>query len=185
MALTVTVGKHPYQDGTSGYRAELEEIAGLLAKDGITWAPPDAEVGTLFHGDLPYSFVHYLRRVFALHDNGLPVTPAAGQGDLDSARPQVIRTTEMLDSHLLCHSDYDGYYVPVDLDEPLPRVASAVHLMAELVAIAPLIGIRLGADGSPPRPDEDDDYATERETWLVLHDACRASLDSGHPIVFS
>lgn len=108
----------------------------------------------------------------------------------------------MLDSHLLCHSDCEGYYVPVAFDEPLflppdagvaggGMVGSSQGLLDELRGCAPALGIAL--DGGELTDDEarrvgdlpeTDPFMIEASVWLTLHEACRASIAGGHAIVF-
>jgi hypothetical protein len=63
--------------------------------------------------------------------------------------------TSVLASHLLCHSDAGGYYVPVDFGDPLflpeeaevrgaGMVGSSQGLLAELAGIASPLGISPG-----------------------------------------
>ena len=61
----------------------------------------------------------------------------------------------MLDSHLLVHSDAEGYYVPIDFGDPIfddelpgSMLGSSQALLRELVDVAPHIGIDL-VDGRP------------------------------------
>jgi hypothetical protein len=130
------------------------------------------------------------------------VTPVQ-DGDLKSTDRYVDDATSMLDSHLLCHADDQGYYVPVTLPDPLflaadsgvggaGMVGSCQGLLDELRWIAPDIGVRLEDDGTlsdaeADRVNGEDDhpFATERMVWLTLHEACRVSIATGHPVVFS
>jgi hypothetical protein len=150
---------------------------------------------------LSYSSLHYLRRAYALKAEGQPVTPVV-DGDLKSADRYVDDAASMFDTHLLCHADDAGYYMPVPMADPafLPResgiaggamVGSSQGLLSELQRIAPDIGVRLDADGSlsdaeAERLDtnREDPYELEQMVWLTLHEACRVSIASGHPIVF-
>src|SRR5690242_4933316 len=98
MGLSISVG--PALDG----------LGAALADEGIIWHGPYAtseasEDSTV--GGFPYSFLHYLRRVYALVDNDEPVTPVRDKDDLSRDQHWVSRSMAMLDSHLLCHSDSD------------------------------------------------------------------------------
>ncbi|MDR7275046.1 hypothetical protein [Catenuloplanes atrovinosus] len=201
MGLAITVG-------ISGdeARAGLEALRTALAAEGIGWSEPDTPPVPLdphVPADLPYSALAYLRRVMALVDTGRPVTPARTPEELRADRELIDDETMMFSSHLLCHSDSAGYYVPVDLPDPLflgdaPGVAgggmvgSSQGLRAELRRCAPALGITLAADGSLPEAeahrighvDDDADFATEITIWFALWEACRASIAGGHAIVF-
>ncbi|MDQ0370829.1 hypothetical protein [Catenuloplanes indicus] len=184
----------------------LETLRVALAAEGITWSEPETPpVPRDSHalGSLSYSMLAYLRRVLALIDAGRDVTPARGPAELDRDRQVVDDETMMFSSHLLCHSDSAGYYVPVDFPEPLflddhpglaggGMVGSSHGLRAELRRCAPALGITLAVDGSLPADeahrighvDDDADYAIEITVWFTLWDACRASITGGHAIVF-
>ena len=105
----------------------------------------------------------------------------------------------LLDSHLLCHSDAEGYYVPIDfadiiVDDEIPggMIGSSQRLFAELVAVAPAIGIELDgtvlSDKVAAALADDNDsvpYATERLVWLTLFEQARVSIANGTLIVFN
>ncbi|WOO82603.1 uncharacterized protein LOC62_04G006083 [Vanrija pseudolonga] len=147
----------------------------------------------------PYRFLHFLRAVAYHHSLGLPLPDQLAQGydaadDYDGA--------SMLDSHLLNHSDCDGYYVPIDFDAPLvddeyPGVilGSSVALQRELLAVAAPLGIEVESPGGRVTADsvaalekssEDEEHPCwiAREVWLTLYDATRASIAAGQVIVF-
>jgi hypothetical protein len=158
-----------------------------------------------------YLYLMYVRRIHALVTRGEPVAPARSvsgeQYDLDCE--EVDDETVMFDSHLLCHSDRDGYHVPVDFDEPLFRpaeanvdgggmVGSSRRLQAELVAIASALGIQLsgvhvGVDVDVEDalsaaeavkladPASADPFEPERFAWRQLYSACRVSIAGGRP----
>lgn len=103
----------------------------------------------------------------------------------------------MFSSHLLCHADYAGYYIPVDFPDPLflpeaanvggaGMVGSSRQLLAELRTFASAIGIQLDEAGAvtEEKPADDDPFDAEKFAWSQLYRACLASLDSGHAIVF-
>jgi hypothetical protein len=124
------------------------------------------------------------------------------QYDIDCEKIQ--DETVMFESHLLCHSDSGGYYVPVDFAEPLflPKkanvdgagmVGSSQRLLAELASIAPSLGIQLDSEGALPRAEAakpadaapGEPFDPERHAWYQLHRACLASIAGGHAIVFT
>lgn len=190
-------------------RDQLRAINDLLAGEGL---PPHHEATTRGPatardqlGGVPYSFVHYLRRAYArAHENpDEPLTPVA-EGEHPADDPAVEHLAYMFESHLLCHSDCDGYYVPVDFDEvlfpddelglPGGMIGSSQALVRELVYTAPYLGIRL-VDGELTDAEigriyeehgDDDEHPLyrERETWLLFYEAARISVANSTIITF-
>jgi hypothetical protein len=190
-------------------QTRLPGLSSALAEDGVIWREPDGPptVEARPHADaFPYSFLHYLRRVYALVDNGQPVTPAHDMEDVARDDQWVRKSSVMLESHLLCHSDSAGYYVPVDFHEARfllefgdTTVGSSQQLLSELCRCAPALGIRLdGVESGTDLVDalsdveaarlfelsDDDDFGIESTVWLTLFEACRVSIATGHAIVF-
>ena len=147
----------------------------------------------------PYSFLHYLRRAFAHVREDVELTPLA-EGESPTDDETVDEASEMFDTHLLCHSDAEGYYVPIDFNDVIFDVdnlglaggslGSTQRLRDELIETA--IGISLDdgelsdelaaaihaeADTGP--------YWRERLVWLALFEAARVSLADKTMIVFS
>lgn len=213
MGLSVSVGilddlAQNDAEGLAYFRGALARLTRALAEEGITWSEPevaDPPSGPAFSGGFPYGFVTHLRRVYVLAKFGEPVTPAGGldkeQYALD--REKIDDEMTMFDSHLLCHADNEGYYIPVDFSDPLflpensgveggGMVGSSQRLLAELVRTAPALGIRLDSEGklSPEEEtvlanlDNDAPFGAEIFAWLQLHRACVASITGGHAIVF-
>ena len=101
---------------------------------------------------------------------------------------------------MLCHSDAEGFYVPIDFPEVLidERIAgaylgSSVRLAHELVLVAPALEIELDRDGTLTPQEAQRLYAlTEKEDglfreltgWLDLYEAARLSLAQKSAIVF-
>ncbi|MEV0398161.1 hypothetical protein [Polymorphospora rubra] len=192
-------------EGAEHYREQFARLRRELAEHGHDWSAPDgpAPAGTArpYVGSFPYGYLHRLRRVYALQHERQPVTPVTGPDDLEDAQEHVEEATFMLGSHLLCHSDATGFYVPVPSGDPLflsdaidgaGMVGSSQGLLGELAGIAPLVGIRLEADGTLSDAeaarlfdDRDDPFEIEQMVWLTLHESCRVSVASGHAIVFT
>ncbi|GAA1832643.1 hypothetical protein GCM10009682_58900 [Luedemannella flava] len=177
---------------------ELRTLSDALAEEGVTWSEP-ATTDESFSAGFPYSWLHHLRRVLALVDRDLPVTPVDETHPVEADREVVEEVSEMFSSHLLCHADDHGFYVPVYFDEPLflPQesggmVGSTQGLLTELRRCAPALGITLSPDGSLPEAETerlhdlpgDDNFRVESTVWLAMHGACQASLRSGCAIVF-
>ncbi|MEY9928503.1 hypothetical protein ABH926_003142 [Catenulispora sp. GP43] len=196
-------------EGYAHHHDAFDNLTHALAAEGITWREPevihkagdDHDYSTGF----PYSYLSHLRRVFTLARLGEAVTPWSAVSD-DQYRHDLMKVddeTVMFSSHLLCHSDNEGYYIPVAFDDPLflpeeaqvagvGMVGSSHRLRAELAGFAAALGIRLDEQGALSDDEaaaveatgEDDAFAAERYVWLHLYRACLASIGSGHAIVF-
>lgn len=148
----------------------------------------------------PYSFLHTLRRAYAhcIEDPGQPITPL--QPGQDASRDPVLKSHTSSASHLIWHSDAEGYYVPVEFDlviedESLPgaMLGSSQRLLDELVAVAPSIGITLSDRGlsdteaqriNEAGESEDGPFAIELLVWICLFEAARLSVKHGYAISF-
>ncbi|MEC3919272.1 hypothetical protein [Nocardia sp. CDC160] len=154
-------------------------------------------------GGVPYSFLHHLRRAYARAHKypDEPLMPAAE--DEDPADDEaVVDLSYTFESHLLCHSDCEGYYVPVDFGEVLfpdeelalsgGMVGSSQALMRELVYVAPYLGIAfvdgelLDAEIDRIHDDGRDEHSLYRErlAWLLLYEAARVSVANSTIITF-
>ena len=207
MGLGVSVGAGSVAPGDSEaleyYRGGLDRLSAALAERGITWCEPTTRAPYMRRhvGGFPYSYLPYLRRAFALLGHDAPVTPTGSAGV--TARDDSLIQTEMsmMSSHLLCHADNAGYYVPADFSEPLflsgnlyggGLVGSSQGLMDELRRLAPALGIALTDDGELTddeaarvgRIPDEADFAIESVVWLALFEACRVSIASGHAVIF-
>lgn len=153
---------------------------------------------------VPYSFVHYLRRAYAraYRNPAEPLIPLA-DGEHPTDDPVLHGFGDIWDCHLLCHSDCEGYYVPVDFTEvlfpedelglPGGMVGSSVALLRELDYVAPHLGINLVAgeltDAEIDRVytengDDEHPLYRERETWVLLYEAARVSVANSTVITF-
>ncbi len=194
------------EEEAAEYRVEFDALSAALAAEGVSWREPEGVTVPPMRenfGGFPYSWLHFLRRVLALVDDGQPVTPVAGPELSAEDDAQINELAIMFESHLVCHSDCDGYYIPVDFKCPLflpeeagvaggGMVGSSQGLLTELRRCAPAIGIRLDDDGSLSdveaarlcKLSDGADYAVESIVWLTLHEACRVSIASGCAIVY-
>jgi hypothetical protein len=165
-------------------------------------ALPELEWRSEYTG-FPYSYIHYLRRVVAhaLHDPGWRATPLAPDDD-PTEDPLLIRELESLRSHVICHSDVDGYYVPVDFASPILMdhedmhvgliLGSSQRVLHELGLAAPALGIELQggrlSDKEAERlhggGDESEPLAIEKIVWLTLYEAARLSVEHRTAIRF-
>jgi hypothetical protein len=153
----------------------------------------------------PYSFLHHLRRFYARATNDPDWTPSPMPDGEDPVEDPVLdEEMNKMFSHLLCHSDAEGFYLPIDFhdvildDEEQDRVpggllGSSYRLMEELVRIAPKLGIAL--DGEQLSDAEADKINKESESevglwieqtvWISLFEAARLSIEHKTAICFA
>ncbi|WP_369776513.1 hypothetical protein [Streptomyces sp. R33] len=187
------------------WQERFDLLSRALAVEGIVWQEPALdEPSHLRFISFPTSHLHHLRRVFALAARGESVTPASATSAEQYERDEdkVFDESTIMSSHLLCHSDSAGFYVPVDFDDPLflpaekqveggGMVGSSQQLLAELCGFASAIGVRLDrdrhlSDEESARLDtaSDDLFHTERSAWHQLYQVCRTSIATGRAVVF-
>ncbi|MCA8972491.1 MAG: hypothetical protein KDC95_22070 [Planctomycetes bacterium] len=127
------------------------------------------------------------------------LSPIPDDDSLTDKHAAVIEAaSEKFDSHLLCHSDCEGMYVPIDFAEPifdedLPGVllGSSHALLRELHSLASHIGIEF-SEGRPTRaceaelqdPDYDGSFTTERVVWYAMWEAATMSIQYRTAITF-
>lgn len=194
-------------EGADWLREGLAAANKLLVAEGLPThnEPTDIVIPSsrALLSSFPYSFIHYLRRAYAhrLADPNWMAAPLADSED-PTEDPLVDAELGMMTSHLICHSDAEGYYVPVDFPEILASdgddlpggiLGSSQRLHAELVFVAPALGIRLQAgeltDEEAARindlTEEDDGLNREFSAWLALFEAARLSIEHKTAIVFT
>ena len=191
-------------DTAEWVRYELEAINRVLASNGL---PPHVEPERLPPlPDLPglsgwpYTWLPYLRRAvaYALRcPEGFRVFRENEDPTEDEMYDCMLATSE---SHIICHSDFEGYYVPIDFPEPLfddlpngdpgrlagGSLGSSQGGLQELVKTAPLLDIPLSAEGqlsdqelaaiADPSPDSHPHWIA-RQAWLGLYGAFRQSIE--------
>src|SRR5581483_8744033 len=123
---------------------------------------------------------------------------ADGQDPAEDLR--IDREYSIGNCHLICHSDCEGYYIPLDFPEPLyddrdgsrigGMLGSSQQALRELIQVAPLLGIRLD-DGFPPdavwdeiNNEEDGPLYIERQVWLQLFEQFSHSIEHGAAVEF-
>jgi hypothetical protein len=194
-------------DGVEHFRGVFAAVNRLLAQNGL---PAHVEPESLpAHssrsaiGSYPYSFLHHLRRAYAyrLVDDTFYIDES--QRDQNVADDLTIQQLlEDMSSHLVCHSDAEGFYLPIDFEPvlfdesgevPGCMVGSSYRLRDELFFVAPSLGIEL-ADGwlSDAQADAINGYSQsetgpwiERTVWLSLYEAARLSIQHRAAICFS
>lgn len=195
-------------EGAEWLRGALQAANELLAANKLPQhvepERPLPEASRCGCDSYPYSFLHYLRRIYAhvLHDPHWEPEPL-GEDESPTDDPVVEEETNMMSSHLLCHSDAEGFYVPIDFEDvlfddggdlPGGMLGSTQRLMEELVAVAPYLEIDLVdgelSDAEASRLDEEaeseeDPFWIEKLVWLSLFEAARLSLKYKTAICFT
>lgn len=111
-------------EGAEAFEEDLAEANRVLAAAGLPRhaeprGPLELDSRASIDG-FPYSFIHYLRRAYA-HRVLSPdwvATPLPDDAD-PTADPKIQALLDGSESHLLCHSDAEGFYVPVDFKDVL------------------------------------------------------------------
>lgn len=150
----------------------------------------------------PYSFIHYLRRFYAQVETDPNWVPAPVKEDEDPTDdPAIEEVSSMLESHLLCHSDCDGFYLPIKFDEiifddedriPGGALGSSYKLLEELIFIAPKLNIILKdgqlsdseADKINELADNEGNFHREYCVWIALYEAASESIENKTAIYF-
>lgn len=152
----------------------------------------------------PYSFLHCLRRFYARTRNEPDWIPTSVSEHEDPSEDESIEEEfNKFESHLVCHSDCEGYYLPIDFDDiivsedgdeiPGDILCSSYRLKEELVTIAPKLGIYLSSDktlsdteASKINQEVSDEglFWIEKLVWLSLFEATRLSIEHKTAIRF-
>src|SRR4051812_27120751 len=107
------------EEGADHFRDAFAAVNELLAAHGLPLHAEPEQLPMLDWGgattSFPYSFLHHLRRAFAhvVADPAWVARPLpAGERPTDD--PVLVDLMMSPEFHLLCHSDCEGFYVPVD-----------------------------------------------------------------------
>jgi hypothetical protein len=214
MGLNISVGlladlAENDEAGAAWLRSVFQGINDVLAEGDLpTYAEPEqlepmhsrAETNTF-----PYGFLHYLRRFYARVEydpDWIPELVADSDSPIDD--PVLSEAMYQMTSHLLCHSDSEGFYLPIVLEEivvdvsgadriPGGIVGSSYALRQELMAIAPSLGIKLRggqlSDDEATRINglvaKETGFWVELMVWMALFEAARLSIEHGTAIAFT
>jgi len=212
MGLAVEVGMLAYlnendAEGAGWLRESLNKVNGVLDENDLPiHSEPDSLPFLRSRASIdsyPYSFLHHLRR-FAAHaltkPNWMPKPFPESEDPADD--PVVASESAMLNSHLLCHSDCEGFYVPVEFAEPLltdetrvpgGMLGSSFGLMWELLSVSPVLGIKLADEKLPDSETDRINDVVEAEglfwiehaVWISLYEAARLSIEYQTAICFT
>lgn len=213
MGLSISVGvladlMENDEAGAGWLRQTLQAVNQVLAEQDLpTYVEPEQLPPIVSRSQFmgySYGCLHYLRRFYARakHDaKWIPMPVPDDQSPTDDAVLE--REMYQMYSHLLCHSDSEGFYLPIDFNDividvsgadriPGGIVGSSYRLMAELVEIAPLLGIKLKlgelSDEEATRinqlAESDGEFSYEYMVWIALFEAARLSIEYSSAIVF-
>ncbi len=197
MGLGISIGDLAYcleddPEGAEWIEEDFEALNECLKSNGLTeHTEPKVlpEIKMSCVTSFPYSFLHHLRRVYALNKLGKPVIPISGK--LTKEDDAIIaEVTARMDSHLLCHSDNEGYYVPIEFDDILideniagSVVCSSQKLLTEILSIASFIDIdtsygEISADMENvlAKANESHPFYVERVVWFALYENAKNSV---------
>ncbi len=154
---------------------------------------------------LPYSYIHYLRRFYAHILSDADWIPEPVDDDKSPTEDPIFEEQSLnFDSHLICHSDAEGFYLPIELDEVLfdledkgriigGMLGSSYSLLDELLKIAPKLGITLidnklsdeEAEKINKLAQTEEGFYREYHTWIILFEAARLSIEYKTAIIFT
>ena len=211
MGLAVTVGVlsdllENDPEGAEWMEEDLAAANALLAVNELPAhvEPRDAlpESSRCSYNSFSSSSLHYLRRVYA-HVAKDPTWRASelAEGEDPIEDPVLGEVSNEMASHLVCHDDAEGFYLPIEFTEillddqgelPGGMLGSTQRLMAELVTVAPVLKIELkGGELSNAElkrvtreVEKQAAFWIEKMVWLSLFEAARLSLKYKSAISF-
>lgn len=111
-------------EGAEYMRQEFARLNEVLRENGLPEHQEPKNLSQIvkrrYGGSFPYSFLHYLRRVaaYVARDENWKAAPFPEKDD--PTKDAVLEDESyMFDSHLICHSDCEGYYLPIEFSEVL------------------------------------------------------------------
>jgi hypothetical protein len=173
-------------EGEAFLRSSFTRINLALARRGLPEhrEPETVTGGSILRGvlvNMSYASFQELGRCLVRCRSAAPSrSPQAREGQQQKALIG-------LASHLLCHANNAGFYVPVDFAEPLHAaldepalpgglVGSSQRLLAELLELAPHLGV------DPDHPEAVEPGKRLHEGWHTLHACARVSVAHGTAI---
>jgi hypothetical protein len=203
MGLDLVVGVPPEDEDAVEWASEqFEAINRVLAARGILAhrEPDEVPEGRQYEERVGgYGALHFLRR-FAAHleaKREIP-PPCIGNPVEDPVLAVRYRRSGGRFSHLIDHSDAEGYYLPIDFADvieppddagvPGGAIGSSFALLRECEELARALGIPLDVStedvGNGDGSQRWHSYAAEARVCLVLHRAAATSIETGAAIVF-
>lgn len=146
-------------EGYQAYKNIFENINVILASNNLELhqEPDVLEKAPLHVGGFSYSFLHHLRRFLAHtweNEDNDAWSPSPFSAEEDPTEDAILEDHySYMSSHLLTHSDSEGFYLPVELPEvlfstdeaPVPgaMIGSSYNLLKELKDVTTYLGIKL------------------------------------------
>jgi hypothetical protein len=197
-------------------RNEFNRLTDFLAENGYKDFHEPEDCPTVSYGMYGYSGLHYLRRIAAHLDlKGLEPAPGKFDGvapDQDAVLAEYykladakVQLPQRRFDHLICHSDAEGFYVPIDFIDVLTDstktkvwgefVGSSYRLAEECQVLANFLQLPLDLDPEDVAFFDAVDsqgigehkwqkYGVESFTCIRLLNAARHSIETGAAIVF-
>jgi hypothetical protein len=216
MGLAISVGQlaflrqHESPEEVKRFREELHAVNRVLAANALpAHAEPESlpEIGDrVAVGSIPYSWLHHARRAVAYAMRPGNRFRPLREDESPSEDPVYDAVLSSFASHVICHSDCEGFYVPIDFPEPLYDelsdddagmivggiLGSSQGGLRELVLAAPLIDIKLEsgrlsdteAQAVCKEPEGSHPHWVGRQAWLYLHERLRQSVEFKTAVVF-
>lgn len=212
MSLAVSVGVLAVDDADPEWidhlRESFRQVNRVLAAHGLPLhEEPECLPDLPYRGQLlsfPYSWLHYLRRAVAFARQAPDQFCPVAEGVDPSADERLDDELSIfVGSHLICHSDCEGFYVPIDFPEPLyddqerrlpgEILGSSQRALQEVRQAAPLLGIPLEggnlsdevAKNIAGEKDGSNPYWIERQVWLTMFEALRHSVEYKCAVAFN
>jgi len=212
MGLAIEVGLYAYliehdSEGVEYLENSLSRLNEVLKENGLDeHIEPKKLAGMSNRSRLsgfPYPFLHYLRRYYAHLMVDPDRTPTeVGENENPADDSVTFEMSSMFSSHLLCHSDTGGFYLPLEFkeiifDDEKKRIeggmlGSSFELRNELIQIAPKLDIKVDgydlsdeeAEKVNTRGESGKKYFREYCVWITLFEAARLSIENKTAICF-
>jgi hypothetical protein len=213
MSLAIHVGVLACGDGADPDAVNLDRqnfrhINRLLAERELPLhEEPESLPKLTYRGQLisfPYLWTPYLLRAVA-HALHAPREFGPVRAGEDPSQDKQIDAAlyTFAESHIICHSQTEGYFVPIDFEDVIADnrkggltgrlLGSSQRALKELVRTAPLLEIPLvdkqlsddAARSLAKEPDESHPCWIERKVWLSMFEAFRHSVEHKCAVVYA
>lgn len=213
MGLEITSGmlaefKGSEPEAYNAYKKIFKNINVVLATNNLEPhnEPEEMENEALQFGGFPYSFLHHLRRFLAHaweNEDDENWKPKPFSPNEDPGVDSVLEDHySYMESHLLTHSDAEGFYLPVKMPEvlfdieearvPGAMIGSSYSLLEELKGLTKYLGIELDDNNDIMNVQqlneiiqENGDFWIEILVCASLIDAAKFSINNNTAILFN
>jgi hypothetical protein len=193
-------------EAADNLREEIDLVNEVLIANNLPvhMEPENLSIQGCTSWGFSYSWIYYLRRFYARVINDPNWVPTVTPENEDPADDEVLEEElYIFDSHLICHSDGEGFYLPIEFDTvivdskdkkriPGGFLGSSYKLRSELISIAPQLGIKLEeeelttteAKRIAQEAKSQEGFWIEKEVWLSLFEASQLSIKYKTAICF-